>query len=198
MMKKTFEGNKLFWIIGLRRSGTSILRELIMRSPDVAGIEFEPHPLWFAVDMNHFARFQNIPFVQATLDQFALRRSRLYGAKFALNPGVKALEWVWLDKTFSNSKFIFILRETDKTYISYEKEDQASVRGMIEFQSYRRLSIDLKNSFMMFAKRNPDRAVYVHYEHMLRNADHHLSHVFELLGARAPANLQRFIKSPRH
>ena len=47
---------KLFFIIGLRRSGTSILRTLMLRHPDIGGIEFEPHDLWNAIELKHFPR----------------------------------------------------------------------------------------------------------------------------------------------
>ena len=129
-----------FFIIGMRRSGTSILRKLLLKHPDISDIEFEPHSLWNAVDILHFDRFQNSMrygqyYSEAKMMvknfTWAGVQKKHYGAKFALNPGTKALEWQWLHRTFPEAKFIFIQRKCEDNWNSFKKQDAQSFRGMM-------------------------------------------------------------------
>jgi hypothetical protein len=198
--------NKLFFIIGLRRSGTSILRQLVMRNPGISGIEFEPHELWAAVDLNHFDRIkkkENVKrFIQTTFRFFINLGERgkpygWHGAKFALNPGVKALEWVWLDKTFPGCKFIFIQRNLKSTYNSYYNQDKQSVRGVIDSQAYFILAKKLIIDFGNYVRSNPGRACLVDYETMLNNPDAELSKVWKLLNIQPITGLKKLIRKPQ-
>ena len=54
--------NKLVFIIGMRRSGTSILRKLVELHPEVERIEFEPNELLEVCERIGITRYKNIPF----------------------------------------------------------------------------------------------------------------------------------------
>lgn len=187
---------KLLFIIGIRRSGTSILRQLLLKHPDIAGIEFEPHDLWAAVDLKHFPRLMKKPkvnvFVNDTIGDFKRHgeKGKYYGAKFALNPGVKALEWVWLKKTFPDAKFIFIHRNIGSTWNSYVKQDKDSVRGLINKEAY---VSEYKNILYTFT--GTDSPV-LSYDFMLKNTDKTLSHAWEYLGLKPLTGLQKYITKP--
>ena len=150
---------KLFFIIGLRRSGTSILRTLIAKHPEVGSIEFEPHPLWNAMDILHFPRFtkprqdvygQYVQIARILVENFRKQgQFKWHGAKFALNPGVKALEWRWLYKTFPTCKIIFITRDLQNTWKSYVKQDKDSFMGMIPQNAYFEIAEQLIKDFIL-------------------------------------------------
>jgi hypothetical protein len=193
--------NKLFFVIGLRRSGTSILRQLVMRNPGISGIEFEPHDLWAAVDLSHFDRLMKNPeirkWVKITIHPYTITRDKWHGAKFALNPGVKALEWVWLDKTFPGCKFIFIQRNLKSTYNSYYNQDKQSVRGVIDKIAYFILAEKLIINFGNYVRSNPGRACLIDYETMLDNPDAELSKVWKLLNIKPITGLKKLIRKPQ-
>jgi len=194
----------VFFVVGLRRSGTSILRNLMRRHPMIANIEFEPHPLWAAVDLNHFGRFKDHPIVGLEFNRFndACERAGglLYGAKFALNPGIKALEWVWLKRTFPFARFVFITRPTNQTWASYEREDADSVRGLIEKSAYMRLAGDIQDAFVKEAGEDPGQMTIVEYGEVLKDANKAMNKVFAWLGIPeiGSYDLRSMIKTPKH
>ena len=195
--------SKLFFIIGLRRSGTSILRTIMLRHSDVSYIEFEPHDLWAAVELSHFDRIRKDnktdDWIRYEIDGFSHAGSmeKHYGVKFALNPGVKALEWVWLARTFPEAKFIFILRNTQSTWNSYYDQDKNSIRGAIDKRAYDILSDSLKGNFRNYVANNPDKSCIVNYEKMLANPDQELWRVWELLNIKPLTGLKPLMKKPR-
>jgi len=86
---------KKFFIIGMRRSGTSILRELISCHPDVQGCEFETHILRYALQCMEIPRYRGIKWANEEIERFKTAHSntdKRYGIKFALNPGVYDME----------------------------------------------------------------------------------------------------------
>ena len=189
--------NKLFFIIGLRRSGTSILRELMLKHKDIREIEFEPHPLWNAVDLNHFARFKNLPYVWSTIERFRKQGESLkgwYGAKFALNPGTKALEWIWLPKTFPGSKIIFIIRNLEDTWKSVYKQDKDSVRGIIDKRAYDILASNLVCAFM----RHEESACLISYEKLIENADKELEKAWNHLDISPMTGFNKYMRKPEN
>lgn len=190
--------NKLFFVIGMRRSGTSILRTLLEKHPKIAKVDFEPHPLWNAVDLAHFKRFENYPGVQETIEDFRRRGDgdKWHGAKFALNPGVKAMEWVWLPKTFPGSRIIFIIRNLVDTYDSYYKQDVDSVRGVIPWSIYLPFTELIFNGFNHYAKKNPETTCFVDYEKLLENPDLELQKAWKLLRMENMGGLSQYIKTP--
>lgn len=189
--------NKLFFIIGMRRSGTSILRTLLMKHPDIKDIEFEPHPLWNAVDLSHFERFKNLSHVQSRIAKFkrAGAGERWHGAKFALNPGVKAMEWVWLDKIF-NPKFIFIVRKKIDTFKSYEKQDRNSIRGYLPQEIYFPLWKFHVHDFLKYHTGNPSKSTIIYYEDLVKDADKELEKVWKLLKLEPLKGMNQYMKRP--
>jgi len=59
----------LVFIIGMRRSGTSILRELIMSHKDVDTILFEPHHLMFSLRVSDMVRYNNDAYVGDSIQE---------------------------------------------------------------------------------------------------------------------------------
>jgi hypothetical protein len=180
---------KLFFIIGIRRSGTSILRTMISRHPEINGVEFEPHPLWAAIDILHFNRFKSDKLYSpyySICNEIVKRFNRFgekqwYGAKFALNPGTKALEWVWLKKRWPEAKFIFIVRNLNNTLNSFAKQDKDSVRGMINHGSWMDQASSLIGDFHRECKKSHNSAL-ITFESLLKNPDIELNKVWDLLG----------------
>lgn len=191
--------NNNFFIIGVRRSGTSILRKLIIKSVSVKDILFEPHPLWFAAMMQHFDRFNGKDFYKKTLEKFKDRRNgKLYGAKFALNPGIDALDWVWLDEVFDKPRFIFVTRKLMDSFRSYENVDKNIHRGAISEEAYIPAFAFVIRTFKKFANEHSNRSLIIRYEDIVKNADHALAPAWKLLEARPVKGLNKHIEKPLH
>jgi len=184
----------------MRRSGTSILRTLLLKHPEILGIEFEPHPLWNAVDLAHFERFKNHLGVQEAIKGFKAKGKGdgWHGAKFALNPGVKAMEWVWLPRTFPEAKFIFITRDHEARWQSYYKEDKDAVRGYIPKHLYFPLSELIEQGLRDFHLKNGGKCCFVQFERLLDNAEEELKDVWELLEINILKRLNELMRKPRH
>ena len=187
--------NKLFFIIGMRRSGTSILRTMIESHQEIGTVEFEPHPLWNAVDLAHFSRFQSLPHVKEELSRFreAEKDGRWHGAKFALNPGTKALEWKWLLATFEGAKIIFILRNRNDTWKSVYKQDVDSFRGIIRKEAYDILFDDLVSGFRAYVNHNPTHSCILNYENLITDTNNELTAAWKLLGIEPMIGMDRYI-----
>lgn len=189
----------LFFIIGIRRSGTSVLRDIIRASPDVSGIEYEPHPLWFSTMMLHFDRFNSSPVWKGIVNDFKSKGMRgVYGAKFALNPGIDVLDWAWLDIEFDHPKFIFIHRNMADSYRSYVRVDKETKRGIMPENAYIPAYYFLLGSFSNFVSKNPNRACMISYEKMVMNPSSELAPVWSLLGIRPVRGLGKLIKKPTY
>lgn len=197
--------NKLFFLIGLRRSGTSITRELLLKSPGVTSIAFEPHDLWSAVDLNHFPRLikdsgpnSNFQWVSRVLSDYKelQYKDKWHGVKFALNPGVKALEWRWLYRTFPGAYFIFILRNIQSTWKSYLKQDLKSFRGVIPRVAYELQALEIIEGFIAFNMNRPKQSTILYYEKILSDPDTEMKKAFDLLDIPAPERLKSLIKKP--
>ena len=193
---KKAEKAKLFFIVGMRRSGTSILRRILASTEGVGNVLFEPHEIWHSVQMQHFRRFRSQEH-KRRLDSFrATGRGKWHGAKFALNPGIDALDWIWLPKAFPEAKFIFITRNVDDCYESYRQQDKDSRRGAIPKQAYSPLFAWLTGCLWHFADSFPERAVFINYDKMIGNPSKELAPVFKLLKTKAPKDLAGMIKMP--
>lgn len=184
----------------MRRSGTSILRTLLLKHPEIRGIEFEPHPLWNAVDLAHFKRYESYPGVQETIKEFKSKGNGdgWHGTKFALNPGVKAMEWAWLPRIFPEAKFVFITRDHEARWQSYYGEDKDAVRGYIPKHLYFPLSELIEQSFRDFHSKNGKKCCFVQFERLLHNADEEIKDTWELLGISALKGMNKLMRKPRH
>lgn len=196
---------KCLFIIGIRRSGTSVLRQLLAMHPKIGNLEFEPHDLWAAVDLAHFDRLMKKPavkqFVHGTIGAFRKKCASnfWYGAKFALNPGTKALEWRWLYKTFPEARFVFIERSMHNTWASVSKQDVGSVRGIIDRKAYETLSINLRHDFTEYVDKHPNTAIIIKFEDLLIDPNKELNKVTNMLGL-GPflPDLRQYIRKPEH
>lgn len=193
---------KNFFIIGLRRSLTSILRTLVGKHPKVKDILFEPHDLWAAVDLSHFQRMMRHPdnslWANRHINLFKNYDEKWVGAKFALNPGTKALEWKWLPKTFPNARFIFITRDISKTWSSVFKEDKGSVRGIIHEQAYRIMAKDLIHEFHVYQSSHVVDSCIISAEELIKNADAEMMKVWATLGIEPIKGLNQYMKRPEN
>jgi len=184
----------MYFVIGMRRSGTSIFREIVQSHPDVASCLFEPHDLWAAVDLAHFSRFKNLEWVNSTIDKF--NRANI-GAKFALNSGTKALEWIWLDKTFNKPNFLFIRRCEEDTWNSVYKQDKDSVRGIVSHKEHRLTHERIYDQFARFCVRNPDRACMIDFEDLVKKPDQTMKTVWKTLKVK-DHSIKHMIRKPEN
>jgi len=191
--------NKLFFIVGVRRSGTSILRTLLQKHPKINSIDFEPHPLWFAVMMQHFDRFNDEDVWKRIVDDFKAKGKKdWHGAKFALNPGIDALDWIWLDKVFEKPRFIFIKRSLMDSYKSYWSVDKDIRRGAIDENSYFPAFAFVQSTFEKFVCENPDRSCIIRFEELVEAPDRELRKITRILGLPNLRDMEKFIKKPKN
>ena len=120
------------------------------------------------------------------------------GAKFALNPGTKALEWKWLCKTFPNAKFIFITRDVNKTWKSVFKQDRQSFRGIIHEQAYRIMVADLMHEFAVYQSKHVMDSCIVNADKLIVNADKEMMKVWGCLGISPINGLNAMMKKPEN
>ncbi len=185
--------NKLVFIIGMRRSGTSILRKLVELHPEVERIEFEPNELLEVCERIGIPRYKNIPYFNEVINRFKKPRDKWYGAKLALNVGLEAMRWLRFEEQFDKPYYIFIQRNPSTTYDSWVKNETSS-RGVCPKEMYLPWWKHINKSFEQFVKENPDRTCIVQYEDLCDNADLELEKVWNLMGIEVLKNLQGYIK----
>jgi hypothetical protein len=173
-----------------------------MKHSDVKDVLFEPHDLWAAVDLSHFKRLMtdgnNMFWATKKINLFKNHSDKWVGAKFALNPGTKALEWKWLHKTFPGSKFIFIVRDVSKTWRSVFKQDKDSVRGIIHEQAYRIMADELINEFKVYQSKNVMDACIISAEKLIDNPDEEMKKAWAILGVPPLTGLRMHMKIPEN
>ena len=189
--------NKLFFIIGMRRSGTSILRDLILKHPEVDSIKFEPYDLWHSIRVSHLGRYKNDPYVKKTIKDFSYAPGKYTGAKFALNAGIEAMTWRRLGLVFPEAKFIFIVRNPEQTYNSWVGQDKNSVRGLCSKELYMGFRQHIVDSFFDFYA-DRDKSCIIRYEELVKNPDKEMENVYRLLDIVKMAGLSRFMKKPKN
>ena len=126
----------IFFVIGVRRSGTTLLYNLINSSPSLTmRMKFEPHELWWACSVCRIPRYKDHRLVKEIFSCFEhsgpLSDNIQAAAKFALNPGIDALGWKYLKARYPESKFVFIKRRWQETWASYQKADKNTIRGTL-------------------------------------------------------------------
>ena len=187
--------NKLFFIIGLRRSGTSILRNLILKHPEVQEIKFEPYELWHAIRVSHLGRYKNDPYVKKIIEDFRYAPGKYKGAKFALNAGIEAMTWRRLALVFPEAKFIFIVRDAEQTYKSWVEQDLNSIRGLCSKELYIGFRKQIINSFYLL--KNRENCI-INYKNLVENPDEEMKKVYQLLNIPKMTNLQKYMKKPKN
>jgi len=190
--------NKLFFIIGMRRSGTSILRDLISKHPQVDKILFEPYELFHAIAVSHLGRYKNDPYVKKIINDFRNTSAKYKGAKFALNAGIEAMTWRRLALVFPEAKFIFIVRNAEQTYKSWIGQDFNSVRGLCSKELYMGFRHHIVDSFVHFEEKNLNNSSMVSYEFLVENPDEELKEVWKILGIEPITGLKQYMKKPKN
>jgi len=189
---------KEFFIIGLRRSGTSFLKRELDQVPEIGKIDFEPHALWYAVMLQKFNRFKD-PFYSKIIENFHKRAlHRWQGAKFALNPGIDALDWKSFIRFFPECKVIFTIRNIKDTYASYYKCDKDIIRGAVPFSVYEPMYVELTRTFEQFTKENPNKACIWYYDEIFKDPVTEFNKISKLLGISKPKGTVSRIKKPEH
>ncbi len=189
--------NNLFFIIGMRRSGTSILRELILKHPQVDKILFEPYPLWHSIRVSHLGRYKNDPYVKKVIQDFRNSSGKYKGAKFALNAGLESMTWRRLALVFPEAKFIFIIRDAEQTYKSWVGQDKNSVRGLCSKELYMGFREHIVNSFFDFYA-DKNRSCIIRYKELVKNPDEEMKNVYKLLDIAIMGGLKKFMKTPKN
>ncbi len=193
------ETARLFFLIGIRRSGTSVMRKILAASPDVDTMLFEPHPLWHSIMMKHFKRFRG-PEHNKRCDFF--RKSGMgggiAGAKFALNPGIDALDFLWIEKVFPEAKFIVVIRDEEDTFQSYVDQDKNTKRGAIPRHIYSPIFNWLQGCLWYFVNCHKDKAVLVGFDRVVENPEKELAKVWKLLKIRPPRDLSSMVHKPKN
>jgi len=195
ILKNTKEGR--IFLLGMRRSGTSILRRLVSASPDVKFILFEPHDLYHSIMMDHFDRFRGPKHTEKILS-FCPPPGKMIGAKIVFNPGVDALDWVWIPKTYPDAKMIFIKRDSEDTYQSYLKADKDSVRGVIPETVYSPMYQWIWGTMSSFARIFPERSLVLSYERLVENHQGELDKIWEFLGVRGTIIPDSILRIPEN
>lgn len=169
--------NRLVFIIGMRRSGTSFLRELVMSHPEVGDILYEPHHFMYAMKVSEMTRYYSDKYVtDATEEMRELGRGEKWGgAKIALNPGIEAMTWKKIHSFFPDAKYVFITRDPTRTYDSWVRTE-TSIRGVCDYDIYLSWWEHVIGSF-----HNTGGACHIEYERLVEDADKEMVKVWDLL-----------------
>ncbi len=193
--KKLTSDDGKFFIVGLRRSGTSIFRNMVLKSPNVREIMFEPHELLQAAQLLKIPRYKGSKYHMGVVQKFK-NLPKNSGAKFALNPGIDAIEWVWLHKIFPQAKFVFITRNVQSNWKSYKKADAKTLRGIIPSDIYKPFHKFMNDTFTRFSSDNPNITASVDYDKLLTDVNGELQKVWKLLKVKSPGCLKHMIRKP--
>jgi len=189
------------FLLGLRRSGTSIARECMNASPDI-GLLFEPRDVWWSITQGHLKRFKDCDAACSPalfFDSLMLQghmHSELRGAKFAFEPGIGAMYWRHIELRFKGAKFVFVKRNAIDTYASYYANDSNSVQGVTTQSAFNSIHDQVYESFDDFAQQFPRRCAFIKYEDLV--AEKKLPQkVWDLLGVE-PVDVSGMIRIPRN
>ena len=188
----------LLFIVGPTRSGSSILRKCVERSPKVSKLEFEPHLFYQSVVLSFNKRFENDKNLQDIISQFESNVSddnRLYGAKIALNFGFDSLKWTRIHKRYPNAKFIFIVRnDIYAMEKSFSKKIAKSIDIGYSKSAYQSLVESLYTSFNLFIKDNPGQGLMLKYESLVSNPREELNRIWEFIDSEVPEKVEDLIR----
>lgn len=189
-------GNKIIFIIGLRRSGTTITQKLIEKHPKVEKLLFEPHELLFCASTNHLIRYKNSEYHQQVLDSFR-NHENYYGAKIAINVGVEAGKWNHIIRNFPEARVIFTKRNAQDNYNSWLREDTKTVHHTFDFKTYYTLWEICNREFEAYHIENPDKSCIINYENFVQNTDIELNKVWSMLEIDPLIGMEKYIKKPK-
>ena len=186
------------FIIGIRRSGTSLLRSLILSHPKIAEIKFEPHELIYCCRTQHINRYKNSEYHKKIIAYYTQSINIYKGAKIAVNVGIEAMNWKWVNNKIPNSIFIFIKRNVIDNFKSWYELDKNSVRGVCNYKMYKSWYNLINKSFEDFRNINPKRTCLISYENLVKNADNEMLQVWNTLGLSKIQGLNRIIRKPNN
>lgn len=189
---------KQFFILSMRRSGSSFTREVLLKHPEIGNIEFEPYLLWMAARLQEIGRYRKNEYLKKLLNDFNNPCNKWKGIKWVGNPGIEFMYWKVLPKIFPEAKFIFIERDAIASYKSWIDQDINSTRGIVNYEMYKPWRDHIVNSFKEFCDENPKKAVILQYENILSNIDDEFKKVWKLLDIEPINNLSKFIKKPKY
>ena len=181
--------NKQVFLMGMRRSGTSILRDLMNKHPDIQ-LEFEPYELFYTVATSEMGRYKAQSLRQEVLKQYTTQSIKWYGAKFAFNPGIEAMKWKCFNTVFPNAHFVFIIRNPKDTYASWVKQDKNSVRGICDYPMYMNWHYHITQSF----EDKSIKSTIIKYEDLVNNADKEMLKVWNLLNVTPITRLNNLMR----
>ncbi len=182
------DADKIVFVCGMRRSGTSILRTIVQASSDVDELLFEPHELWMALAVVHLARYSAHPVIRDILDHWlAGGRSsgRWFGAKWGLNVGMWAMHWREIDANLGRrARWVFIERDTRDVFASWSLLDQDSHAGTCAWDLFRPFAEHIAASFRAFCQAYPQRGVLLSYEQLVQYPAETMEPVWSMLNAK--------------
>lgn len=191
------------FVLGLRRSGTSIVRQCLNAHSKV-DLLFEPRDLWWSVTQGHLPRFRSCSSAQLPAKDFfnfidshrGDQDDVQCGAKFAFEPGITAMYWRHIELRFRSPRFIFVTRNAEDTYASYCAMDHDSVQGVTNRSAFSSIREQLYESFCDFQDQFPARCAFVEYEKLV--SDKKLpGKVWHMLGLE-PVDVSGLIHAPRN
>ena len=185
--------NKSVFLMGMRRSGTTILQQLMNRHSDIQ-LEFEPYELFYSVSTSEIPRYRKQPLQTQVLHQYKNNTTKWYGAKFAFNAGIEAMKWRLFNKEFDNAHFVFIIRNPQDTYDSWVKADKYSVRGICSYEMYLPWWKHITDSFCT----ELTKSVIIHYRDLVKDADKEMKNVWDLLEVSPLVGLNKLMHQPEH
>ncbi len=183
--------NNSVFLMGMRRSGTTILQQLMNRHSDIK-LEFEPYEVFYSVATSEIPRYRKQALQQQVLHQYKNNPTKWYGAKFAFNAGIEAMKWKLFNKEFENVRFVFIIRNPLDTYNSWVKVDKNSVRGICSYEMYLPWWKHITDSF----RTELTTSVIINYEDLVKDADKEMDKVWNLLEVSPIIGLNKFIHKP--
>jgi len=184
--------NPIF-IIGPRRGGTTILRELVQMSPDCGTILFEPHELWFAIYVAEIRRYEKVPEVQSILKRFN-ELPRNSGAKFAFNASTEAFDIHKIPMRFPKARYVFIVRHLSDVYSSLFKLDNKTERGVVSTKAHYDITMAMYRKWAKFV--NIHGGVILEFEHLVTQPLDAMMPVYDYLEFRPP-KMERLTKKVR-
>jgi hypothetical protein len=146
----------------------------------------------------HFPRLNDQRSQREVADFGSVANGKCRGAKFALNPGIDALDQIWFHKVYEDAKFIFIIRNIQEVYMSYFESDKDSLRGAIPWHAYQPMYNWQLSWLVHFSQVFPERSHMVSYAKMIEDPDKELEPVWKLLDVPPATGLKDLIRPPKH
>ena len=191
--------NNLLFVLGMRRSGTSILRILLNRHPMIETLKFEPHEVVFACRLIHLNRYKNESYYKNIINYYKeYKGEKFIGFKEVFNVGIESMNWRWLYRNFPNAKFVFIIRDCETNYESWRQQDLQSVRGICSYEMYKAWWHHLNSDFRKYNNKHPNKSCIIFYHNLVENADLELEKVWNILKIDKITGANKLIHKPKH